>query len=402
MVNIRKDNLEQRITRAVVVPKSIPLEYTPAQYRAMVVSKVMRKVNKGTTPEKAFHMVTGYTIKKGEKINGRTGRHRKKNSVSSTMVISILAVLALILGGVAGGLFFLGSKYSPNQVSALSGKKTMDNIDPYNEDTTILFTGVDSRPAKDAGYGNSKDVPGKRSDIIALVKLHSDSDDIDIVSIPRDTSVDVTPCEPDDGIEMVSGTREKINGVNEEHGQDCLTKIVENMSGVTVDAYVEIDFKGFTSLIDSVGGVTVNTDGPVVDDTLGKIIPRAGEHKLSGIQALNYARARKVQGTGKSDLDRIKRQQEVVESLVEKFSKGDSLSTIDMVSTLISNVSPNMSVDGISRSDMFTLAKKMSNTKASNIHSKTLPIIGDDNFGNLVYDEKESEKLFKKVFFESK
>ena len=109
-----------------------------------------------------------------------------------------------------------------------------------------------------------------------------------------------------------------------------------------------------------------------------------------------------MQGTGKSDLDRIKRQQEVVESLVEKFSKGDSLSTIDMVSTLISNVSPNMSVDGISRSDMFTLAKKMSNTKASNIHSKTLPIVGDDNFGNLVYDEKESEKLFKKVFFGSK
>lgn len=387
-----------KVYGSIIIPSDIPLDYTKSEYRREITRSVLSLVSKGIDPEDAFRKTTGYTMKHGRKVRAKTvGKHRKKASGKKRTGFAI-ATLCLLA---AGGGTFLGSSlttnhYAPEKISALASEEnSMSSVDSFEEDTNILFVGVDSRPEVDDGYGVSSDIPGKRADIIALVKLSKDTDDISVVSIPRDTAVDTTPCvDSEDGYSQIYGSIEKINSVNMTYGDQCLTKTVEHMTGEKINAYAEVDFEGFMEFIDSIGGVEVETDGAIVDDTLGVIVDSAGKHTLDGRKALDYARARKVEGTTKSDLDRIKRQQEILSAVVKAANSGGAFDKLDTVRNIITNITPHMATDGIDTKDMLSLAKRASNTSPDEVKATTIPIVGDDPYGNLVYDQVGTLKLF--------
>lgn len=400
MTSKHYEQIAWKVRNAVIVPRNLPLEYSRNDYRVEITREVMRLIHKGCSVENAFQRTTGYSLSKGMKANRkRGGRHRKEVSKAPRRAV-LSAVAACLLGGVGFGTITAVDHYTPETVSALAASKdAMESIDPYNKDTTILFVGVDKRPAEDKGYGNSEDVSGKRTDIIALAKLSAVDNSINVVSIPRDTGVDSTPCiDEGSGFNALYATNEKINILSSTYGDSCLTKVVEEMSGETVDAYVEVDFEGFKSFIDSIGGVEVSTDTSVVDDTLGVIIDKPGVHKLDGVKALDYARARKVEGTGKSDLDRIKRQQEILTAVVESAGEDGIFNKMDTVRSIITSVAPHMSIDGLSTDDLISLAKKASELNKDDIHAATIPIVADDNYGNLVYDAPGTRELFREMF----
>ncbi|NJR65949.1 MAG: LCP family protein [Leptolyngbyaceae cyanobacterium CRU_2_3] len=155
----------------------------------------------------------------------------------------------------------------------------------------------------------SKDVFSGRSDTMLLVHLDPDKNTVNVLSIPRDTQVDL----PGEGIE-------KINYANVVGGSKMAAQVVsQNLNGVTIDRYVRISTGAFRELVDLLGGVDVFVpqDMQYVDQTQNLHIDlKKGQQTLSGKQAEEFARFRH---DDKGDIGRVQRQQQLIRALRDKL-----------------------------------------------------------------------------------
>lgn len=155
----------------------------------------------------------------------------------------------------------------------------------------VLVLGVDTRP--------DDQEMGSRTDTIMLVQVVPKTGDIKLLSVPRDLLVEVEP-----------GRKDRINAAYNYGGIRETLDVLQNYSGVPVDHYAIIDFRGFSDVIDAMGGVTVDVDGAVEFPEKWQI--SEGVQELDGQEALFYARYRH---TERADLDRMQRQRELVAAL---------------------------------------------------------------------------------------
>ncbi|MFI9366351.1 LCP family protein [Kitasatospora sp. NPDC053057] len=177
----------------------------------------------------------------------------------------------------------------------------------------ILLIGSDDRSGANSSYGGE---PGtQRSDTTILLHLAADRKHATAVSIPRDVMVTVPSCEKPDGSRSKPGTMQ-FNWAFELGGAACSIRTVEQLSGIRVDHYVILDFNGFKTMVDAIGGVEVCVPEPIHDKD-AKLDLAAGRQVLHGEQALGYVRARESLGDG-SDTQRMGRQQQFLASLIRK------------------------------------------------------------------------------------
>lgn len=165
--------------------------------------------------------------------------------------------------------------------------------------TTYLLVGSDSRAGlseeerKELSTGNAE---GGRTDTIML--LHTGSGPNLLLSIPRDSIVDI----PGRG-------EGKINAAYAYGQAPLLVQTIEQNTGIRVDDYVEIGMGGVAGLVDAVGGIEVCPKQNMKDKLAGLDIKK-GCQEVDGTTALAYARSRHTAATG--DIDRVRRQREVV------------------------------------------------------------------------------------------
>jgi LCP family protein required for cell wall assembly len=155
--------------------------------------------------------------------------------------------------------------------------------------TTYLVVGSDAREG----------LAGRRTDTIML--LHTGSGPNLLMSIPRDSIVEV----PGHG-------QTKINAAFAFGGPRLLVQTLEGETGIRIDDYVEVGFRGFVDLVDAVGGVRICPESPM-NDPLAELDIPAGCQEADGATALGYARSRKTQSLG--DIDRARHQREVVSAI---------------------------------------------------------------------------------------
>jgi LCP family protein required for cell wall assembly len=168
--------------------------------------------------------------------------------------------------------------------------------------TTYLLVGTDSREdlTKEQRQELSTGNPGgSRTDTIML--LHTGSGPNVLLSIPRDAEVAI----PEHGTT-------KINAAFAFGGAKLLTETVEDLTGIRVDQYVEIGMGGVAGVVDAVGGVEICPKERMRDPLAGLNVKK-GCQEADGATALAYARSRKVSALG--DLDRVRRQREVVSAV---------------------------------------------------------------------------------------
>lgn len=372
--HLAKDQLYQRIYNAVDVPSSIPLEVTHHQYKKVRADEIMRLINNGYSEDKAFSMVLGNNMRK-----------KKKKSYRLPMLVSgaVAAASIVAIGAVV-------TTMSPATVSqSVSSQETMDDIAASAYDQTIVVAGMDTRPEEDKGDGTSQDVPGNRTDALAVVKISPASNKVvSVASIPRDTAVTTDSCD--------GGSTEsvKVNSIYDSHGIKCLESVAGQITGEKIDGAIAFNFESFSTIVDSLGGIDITVDSPVVDDTLGEILPEAGTHTVDGRTALNYARARKVRGTAKSDLDRVNRQQEVAIAVMDKIKNASTATQVATVKDVITKVLPDTTIDGMSPADLLPIIKLVSTLTPNDIALDTIDITGEDGMGNLIYDEESSKEIF--------
>ena len=238
----------------------------------------------------------------------------------------LLAVLAfaVVLGLVAGVAFWrLSGNINRVDVSGALGTDRPTRAPQAAEAVNLLLVGSDTREGEgNDEYGMPEADPGQHSDTNLLVHLSADREWAMVVSIPRDSMVPAPPdCSPTAPQE--EWTVKQWNWNYRDGGTGCLIRTLEGNTGVFVDHFAVVDFRGFQDMVDALGGVEVCTTQPITDQDSGLQLA-AGTHVLEGEQALAYVRTRKSLGDG-SDLGRIERQQAFLSSVAQEATSSELL-----------------------------------------------------------------------------
>lgn len=191
----------------------------------------------------------------------------------------------------------------------------------------ILLVGSDARPG-------STIIVGARSDVQILLHVDYDNNRLSILSIPRDTYVNI----PGHG-------QNRMNAAYAYGGAALTIKTIKNYTGVNITKYVEIGFQAFTQVVDSLGGVYVDVDRKYNGDPAGSVKVDAGFQRLTGYSALMYSRYRY---DGNGDFGRMARQQLILSSVREQIMKWNlPLKLPGLVNTLMNNITTNLSASDI-------------------------------------------------------
>ena len=239
-------------------------------------------------------------------------------------MICLLSVAALVvsLGALTGARVLLGGDEEPKQAKA-GFLEQLSSVS--GEPQNVLVMGVDKRPER------GSEVEGTRADTIMLFRVYPDTGRIKVLSVPRDLLVEIEP-----------GVESKVNASYAYDGVSGTISSVEKLTGVYVDHYAVVDFQGFEEVVNSMGGIRLDPDEGVIPPEwdVGE-----GIQRLGGRKALVYARSRSTEG---GDLDRIRRQQEVLAALRSQAFKWRSVKKFpEIVRTLAENVETDMSATQI-------------------------------------------------------
>lgn len=224
---------------------------------------------------------------------------------------------------------------------------------PYEEKKAISFVivGVDTR--KNIGMLNT--------DVLVVAVANPVTQKLTMVSLPRDTRVEI-PGYP--GYYKVNEVfahgenKRKEAELNKkpvtENGMTFLKKTLEHMLGIPIEHYVELDFEGFTAVIDNIGGVKVEVDRDLVYELPKQGVYRnlkKGTQVLNGEQALGFVRHRidrRGEAYNSSDFDRNRRQQQVIRAVVDKVVSIDGISKLTTIlDTMSKHIRTDLSPDQI-------------------------------------------------------
>ena len=237
----------------------------------------------------------------------------------------------------------------------------------------ILILGLDDP----LGQGSSTNPT--RSDTMILATFDPLTNQSNLVFIPRDTRVRI-PERP---------SREKINHAHAYGGVGRAIETVKDFLDVPIHYYVRVDFKAFKEIIDVIGGVTieVSTHMKYEDPTQDLYIDiPPGTHLMDGEMALKFVRYRNG-----SDIDRIGRQQQFLNSLVSQMLKVENVVRIPSLAERVSaNVDTNMQPSRI-----IGMARSVASLVAEDFDMHMIPGRADyiDGISYWIADEEETRAL---------
>jgi LCP family protein required for cell wall assembly len=245
-----------------------------------------------------------------------------------TILWTILAAL-VAAGGAAGGAYLYGHRaIEAIQPHSVADKRAASDLDVAlpGQPTTALVIGTDKRRGPEAADTG-------RSDTLMLVRADPHNDSISMLSFPRDMLVTVKcPGRPD--------RVDRINAAFAECGTQGSVDTVRALTGIPINYFVTVNFRGFLQLVDHLGGVWVDVDHRYFNNQTGPggysaINLWPGYQRLKGYDALAYVRYRHFD----SDLYRVQRQQLFLKALKQQITSSLSLGTLlDIVDAVTKNV----------------------------------------------------------------
>ncbi|MCU9613205.1 LCP family protein [Caldibacillus lycopersici] len=256
-------------------------------------------------------------------------KQKKKRSKKRIFFITLpFLIIILAVVGYAVNLYLKAENAVSKSYEDTGREKSElreEVVDPTEDNISILIIGVDTSE-KRANDGNP------RSDTLILATLNKHTNSVKLLSIPRDSYVYI----PEVGYET------RINAAHAYGGPKATIETVENLLDVPVDYYVKLNFEAFIDVVDALDGVTIDVPFEFYEQN-SKDEPKAihllpGVQELDGEEALAFARTRKID----NDIERGKRQQEVIKAVIKKAASAGSLFKYDDV---IEAVGENMTTD---------------------------------------------------------
>ncbi|MPZ80542.1 MAG: LytR family transcriptional regulator [Actinophytocola sp.] len=342
------------------------------------------------------------------RLQEKKSRRRNKSALAVRVFAATAAILVFVATGIAWG-FKAWVDASSQQVDALDpDSAAIQDAAKQQGDENFLLVGSDTRAgaAAEEGVGDEKDIVGARSDTVMIAHIPADRQRVVVVSFPRDLQVTRPKCEGWDpksgdytGDQKPDAQQVKLNTAYQVGGPMCVTKLVQELSGLKINHFVGIDFHGFKDMVDAVRGVQVCVERPLKDDILGTVVPQAGKNvTLSGDQALNFVRARHVEGDLTSDYGRIKRQQRFLSSLLRKAMSTEVLLDPGKLTGFVNAFSKSTFGDNIGVDQMMVLGQSMQGIEAGRVTFITVPTVGEANDnGNEDLKVEDTNALFSAI-----
>jgi LCP family protein required for cell wall assembly len=253
-----------------------------------------------------------------------------------------------------------------------------------NGSQNYLLAGIDSGRQ---GTG-ANDETALHSDTTIIAHLDKDGTTT-LLSIPRDTLVTIPSYKDKSGNEHPEH-KAKFNEAIQDGGPSLLVDTVQQVTGIGIDHYIQIDMLGFQRMASAVGGVNVclarssnaeyNWD-PInqrsrastnLDDWISQFHGQVGNNHLTGLNALAFVRQR--HGLPNGDIDRIKRQQVFLGALLRQATKSSTLLNPAKIVSLANSLSGSLTLsDGTSITDLAKLGGRLHGLDPAKVHFETLP-----------------------------
>ena len=295
-----------------------------------------------------------YSRENVARYSERARQRRRGRMIRNTLLCTLVGVL--ICGVSACGMWF------SSVAGKLKGNSITDNLLATLVDSNVtkdpfymLLLGTDGRPGEDTF----------RSDTIILSRIDPKEKQVTLISIPRDTKV-----------ELSNGETAKINAAHALGGPEEVVRAVNELCGVKISHYAEVSFEGMEKVVDAVGGVTVNVPDRINDPKAGPMVIEPGEQKLDGGSALAFCRSRAFPD---GDYTRMRHQRIFIAALARTILESTNPSNVmQLIDSLGDMVDTDMSIQ-----DIASLANAMRGMNTDEIWSANLPSwAGDDTYVN--------------------
>ncbi|WP_424217416.1 LCP family protein (plasmid) [Streptomyces sp. BI20] len=287
----------------------------------------------------------------------------------------VLAALVLAAGGAGGWLYQrLDENITGEEIGDQLGGDRPVNLSPGAKN--ILLVGSDTREGANASYG--KDLTTMQSDTLMILHIAADRKWAAVVSLPRDSWVEMPECDRGDGTKSTPhhfkiNSAYAIGGSTGDAGAAaaCTIRTIEYNTGLRLDHFVTLDFQGFKGMVDALGGIEVCPPHPI-HDVKARLDLGAGCQTVKGEQALGYVRTRYSVGDG-SDIGRIGRQQEFMGALAARAkerltSPGD---VYGFMSAATKSVTTDSALAGLG--PLYGLAKELQDIPKEKLYFVTVP-----------------------------
>ncbi|MEK3952705.1 LCP family protein [Psychrobacillus sp. FSL K6-1464] len=266
-------------------------------------------------------------------MNRRAYKKEKKKSSKKRKFLTVsLIVIGSLLISLSTYAVFLTKKA---ETAADKAFEIVDNrdqsplrdekVEPLNDNVSVLFIGIDDSEQRGQGDTNS------RSDALMLATLNNKTKTVKLVSVPRDSYVYIDEV----------GYEDKITHAHSYGGTRASIETIEDLLEVPVDYYVKMNFDAFIDVIDALGGIEAEVPYKLLEkdeNDQRTVALNPGLQELDGREALALARTRKLD----NDIERGKRQQMILSSIIKKASSASSFTKYGEV---IDAVGENMKTD---------------------------------------------------------
>lgn len=312
----------------------------------------------------------------------RIALKKRKRRIRRFTTMFFTFLIVLIIGGGLYGYSFLAGLNNNNELPTAV-------IPSKNESINVLIVGMDIGDVDNLGNESAR-----RTDTIMVFNYNPTTKKTHIVSIPRDTMIEVDAYVDDGQYQRYW----KINSAYALGGEEELINHVQNILGIDVNYMVEIDYQAFRSLVDAIGGVEMYIEQDMFYDDDGQdlhISFNAGETvHLDGKKAEEFFRWRKNNdgsGLENGDIDRIKNQQKLMGKIIEKsLSPSIIFKAPKIFEAISSNVDTNMTAN-----EILSLGLKVIKLNSNDIIMTTLKGEFEDIYGQayLIADEVANQDL---------
>jgi LCP family protein required for cell wall assembly len=286
-------------------------------------------------------------------------RHRRLRRL-----LSVLGVLALVLvsaGATTGYLLYRQADANLTRVAVGS----LEEVGSPSDARHFLVVGSDDRAGlsrqeqRELTLGTEEQFSGQRSDTMIYATISADRSQVALISIPRDLVV-----------EREDGSLTKVTNVFT-GGPEPVVEALRRTYGLPVNHYAKVSLGGFLDVVDTLGGVTIELEEPLVDRKSGAQFTEPGVYEMDPAEALSYVRSR--QGTH-GDYERIERQQTFIKAVLSELVETGNLTNPVRLLRLVDDITSSVTTDeGLGLQEARYLADDLRTVVSGGVPMRTFP-----------------------------
>lgn len=303
----------------------------------------------------------------------RSSRHGERRW-PRRLALGAVVLVALVVVAAVGVVVYARYRFDQIHKQHVHGLTAAVANHPFD----ILLVGSDSRAFVDnasqaAQFGSKAQQTGQRSDVIIIARIDPSARQVRLLSIPRDTWVDIPG-----HVRDVSGPN-RINAAFNS-GPSLLVSTIGTAFHIPVTYYADVDFPGFQGMVNALGGIYLDFPDPVRDAYSGLDVTSTGCQLVAGAQALALVRSRHLyyfangqwNYDGLSDLSRIRRQDAFFRAVAARL-RGATANPIAL-NDFLGAATRNVTIDQtLSEGELVSLARIFRNFTSAELTTETLP-----------------------------